>query len=87
MGRFCPNVRTVLPNPKIKRISKKSEIAALHKKLNYNLKVPRKNRRMEKTAITSFTLCTRTTDTTSRTVRVQHAGDRKYTYKALMGET
>ena len=67
MGRFWPNVRTVPPHPpKAKRMRMKSEIAVLHKKLNYNLKVLRKNRRMEKTVITSFILCTRTIDTMSR---------------------
>jgi hypothetical protein len=58
----------------------------LHKKVTYNFKVLRKNRRMEKTAITSFILCTRTIDTTSRVVRVTQAGERKYTYMALMGK-
>ena len=66
MGRFWPNVRTVPPlSSKAKRMWMKSEIAVLHKKLNYNLKVLRKNRRMEKTAITRFILCTRTIDTMS----------------------
>jgi len=74
------------PSPQAKGIWKKSEIAALHKKLNHNLKVLRKNRRMEKTAITSFILCTRMIDTMSRMVRVQHAGERKSAYRALMGK-
>jgi hypothetical protein len=86
MGRFCPNVRTVPPPPKLKRIWKKSEIAVLHKKLTYDFTVMRKNRRLEKTAKMSFILCTRTIDTMSRAMRVTYKGDKTYTYRVLMGE-
>jgi len=54
--------------------------------LTYNLNVLRKSRRLEKTATTSFILSTRTVDTMRRVVRVTHARERKYTYRALTGK-
>jgi len=85
MGRFCPNVRTLTPPRKLNGFGKKNlKLRCSIKKLTYSFKVLRKNRRMEKTATTSFILCTRTIDTMSRVV--SQTRDRGNIQRALTGK-